>query len=85
MKFEEVRFQWTSGAACPTGIYIDRTYHLIKKNEKLYFSDGNYEKEIEKDALLNYFSPINCNSWKDVDFENKEDKKDSTFNKKNKV
>ena len=33
----------------------------------MYFSNGNCEVEIKKDALINIFTPINCD-WKDVDF-----------------
>lgn len=68
MKLEDVRFKWTSGAACPEGITMDRIYHLIKKGGKLYFSDGNFEKEIEEVALKNIFTPIDDVSWKDVEF-----------------
>jgi hypothetical protein len=59
--------KWTSGAACPDGIYIDRIYHLLIKNGKIYFSDGNLEMKIEVEALKNIFTPNDYN-WEDVDF-----------------
>lgn len=68
MKLEDVRFKWTSGMACPSGIYLDRIYHCIKKQGKLYFSDGNFEKEIEEVALKNIFTPTNDVTWNEVEF-----------------
>ncbi len=68
MKLEDVKLKWTSGMACPDGIHLENIYHLKNKNGKLYFSDGNLEKEIQKDALINIFSPSNCDSWDEVEF-----------------
>lgn len=68
MKLEDVRFKWTSGAACPEGISLDRIYHLVKKQGKLYFSDGNFEMEIEEVALKNIFTPTNDVTWNEVKF-----------------
>lgn len=75
MKLEDVRIKWTSGAACPEGITLDTVYHIIQKDGKLYFSNINKEVEIKKDALINIFTPTNC-EWKDVEFyESKQFKK----------
>lgn len=70
MKVEDVRFKWTSGMACPEGIYLDRIYHAVVKNEKIYFSDGNFEKPISIESLKNIFTPTNC-TWNEVEFNNK--------------
>jgi len=80
MKLEDVRFKWTSGMACPEGIHLENIYHLEKRDGKLYFSDGNFEKEIQKEALINIFSPTNCDSWDKVIFNEVEEIK--VFKKK---
>ena len=72
MTLNDVRFKWTSGAACPDGIHLENVYHLIKKNDKLYFSDGNFEQTIKKEGLFNCFTPSNCKSWDEVEFEETE-------------
>lgn len=69
IKIEDVKMKWTSGMACPEGIFLDRIYHLLRKNNKIYFSDGNLEMSIEVDALKNIFTP-NGYDWDDVDFNN---------------
>jgi hypothetical protein len=66
MKLQDVRMQWTSGAACPYDS-IEATFHIKLKNGKMYFSNGNIEIEIKKDALINIFTPINC-EWDEVEF-----------------
>lgn len=68
MKIEDVRMKWTSGAACPEGISLDRIYHIKKLNGKLYFSDGNFEKIITENSLRNIFTPTNDISWDEVEF-----------------
>lgn len=80
MKLEDVRFKWTSGMACPDGVHLENIYHLEKRDGKLYFSDGNFEKEIQKEALINIFSPTNCDSWDEVIFNEVEEIK--AFKKK---
>lgn len=67
MKVTDVKMQWTSGAACPYDA-IDAIFHIKLKDGRMYFSNGNCEIEIKKDALLNIFTPINCD-WKDVEFD----------------
>lgn len=66
MKLQDLRIKWTSGASCPYDT-VDAVFHLKLKDNKIYFSNGNCEVEIKKDALVNIFTPINC-EWKDVDF-----------------
>jgi hypothetical protein len=68
MKLEDIRMKWTSGAACPEGMYLDYIYHIVKNNNKMYVSDGNLELLVEEDALKNIFTPTNCDSWNDVEF-----------------
>lgn len=75
MKLEDVRVKWTSGAACPPPFSIDKIYHIFKKYGKLFISDGNFEKEIEEEALKNIFTPNNV-LWDDIEFsEVKQNKK----------
>jgi tRNA(Ser,Leu) C12 N-acetylase TAN1 len=68
MKIEDVKMKWTSGAACPEGITLEKVYYVIKKNGKLYFSDGGLEVEISENALKNIFTPVNGVKWEDVVF-----------------
>lgn len=76
MNFENVRMKWTSGAACPDGVYLNYIYHIIKKNGKLFFSDGNLELPTDKETLKQLFTPTDDISWSDVEFiETKTNKK----------
>jgi hypothetical protein len=67
MKLEDVRIKWTSGAGCPEGFSLENIYHLVFKTNKIYVSDGNFEVQIEKDALMDIFTPTNA-KWEDVEF-----------------
>ena len=76
MNFEKVRMRWTSGAACPEGVYLHYIYHIVKKNGKLYFSDGNLELPTNKETLKELFTPTDGVIWADVEFtEVKQNKK----------
>lgn len=66
MKLEDVRMRLTSGA-CPPQFSVDKIYHIIKNNGKLFVSDGNLELEMTEEVIKNYFSP-NEISWNEVEF-----------------
>lgn len=70
INYKEIKAKWTSGAATPDGIHLDRNYSIIKKDGFLHISDGNIEYLWDKFCITNFMSPTDKNiKWSDVDFE----------------
>jgi hypothetical protein len=69
VKFNEVKLSYTCFAFPPDGVHIDKVYNIIKKENRLYFTDGIVEIEGEEKYIKMLFTP-NGVEWKDVDFGN---------------
>jgi len=69
MKYSEVKLIYTSPAFMPEGVYMDKIYHIIKKEDKFCFTDGISEFEGEEEFIKMLFSPQDEKvKWEDVDF-----------------
>lgn len=69
MKYSEVKLVYASPAFLPEGVFMDKVYHIIKKENKLYFTDGVTEFVGEEGLIKMLFSPQDEKiSWGDVDF-----------------
>jgi len=68
MKYSEIALIYTSPACMPEGVYMDKAYHIIKKEDKFYFTDGITDFEGEEWFIKMLFSPKDKVKWEDVDF-----------------
>jgi len=69
VKFDEVKLFYTCFANPPEGVYMNKVYRIIKKDGKLYFTDGTTEFVGEEEYIKMLFSPQDVKiSWEDVDF-----------------
>lgn len=80
VKFNEVKLIYTCSALPPDGIFMNRIYHIVKKEDKFYFTDGVAEFEGTEEFIKMLFTP-NGVEWSEVDFENGV-KLTKTFDKK---
>ncbi|HEY8888945.1 MAG TPA: hypothetical protein VIM70_01625 [Clostridium sp.] len=67
IRFDKVKLSYTCYAFPPSGIHMDKVYHIVKKEDKLYFTDGVLEFEGEEDYIKMLFTPKNI-KWEDVEF-----------------
>jgi len=68
VNYKEIKLSYTCPAFLPEGIYIDKAYHIIKKDGKFYFTDGISEFEGEEDYIKMLFSPNGDVKWEEIDF-----------------
>jgi len=68
VKFNEIKLSYTCSAYPPEGIYMDKLYRIIKKEDKFYFTDGVVEFEGNEQYIKMLFSPNSEVKWEDVDF-----------------
>jgi hypothetical protein len=69
IKYNDVKAVWDSAACPPNGIFMDRIYSVLKKNGKLYITDGNFEYEFDEFCITTFLSPKDTEiTWKDVYF-----------------
>ena len=69
INYNKTQAVWTSGACPPEGVYMDRSYSILKKNDNLYITDGNIELLFDKFCITTFLSPQNKDvTWEQVDF-----------------
>jgi hypothetical protein len=67
VKYSDVKLFYSCPAACPIGIFMDRSYVIKKDLKGFYFTDGNYEEYADIDYIKMLFSPQGI-TWDKVDF-----------------
>jgi len=68
VKYSEIKATWTSPAAPSENMYLDRIYSILRKNGKLYVTDGNADIEFDEFCITHFLSPNNDIQWNEVDF-----------------
>jgi len=69
IKYNEVKLTYTCPAFPPEGIFMNRSYRIVKKDNILFVTDGNKDTLMEELLIKMLFSPQEKDiTWINVDF-----------------